>query len=240
MLFQFFLAVISLISGIIASIAGLGIGSLVTPLLSLKIGIGLAVAAVSIMHFFGTFLRLFFWKEYINKKVLLTFGITSATGGLLGALLHNVLFSNVLTIVFGYLLLLTGIMGFTNLADRLRFKGPVAWFVGAISGFFGGLVGNQGGVRSAALFGFELGQKEFVATATGIAIMVDIVRMPVYIATQGAELFSIWQLILVGTIFVLIGTFLGGWFLNKIPEKLFKKIVCVIIFFIGLFVLIHG
>jgi uncharacterized protein len=238
MLFELSLSIVSLFSGVVASLSGFGIGSLITPLLGLKTGISVAVGAVSIIHFFGTLLRFIIWRKYINKKVLFTFGLTSAFGGLLGALLHNILFSSVLTIIFGCLLLFTGVMGFTGLADKFRLKGAIAWIAGGVSGLFGGLVGNQGGVRSAALFGFELNQKEFVATATGIALMVDIARMPVYIATQSSELLSIWPLILLGTIFAMIGTFIGSWLLNKIPEKLFKKIVCVIIFFIGIFVLI--
>jgi hypothetical protein len=51
---------------------------------------------------------------------------------------------------------------------------------GAVSGAFGGLVGNQGGIRSAALMGFEIDKQGFVATATAIALVVDIFRMPVY------------------------------------------------------------
>jgi len=239
MLFKLFFALVSAISGVIASISGFGIGSFITPLLSVKIGIGIAVGAVSIVHFFGTFLRFFFWRKYINKKVLLTFGLMSAASGLLGALLHNTLINTVLTIIFALLLIFSGLTGFTGLADKFRLKGKAAWAAGGLSGFFGGLVGNQGGIRAAALFGFRLTQKEFIATATGIALMVDIVRMPVYVVAQKEELLAIWQFILIGIIFVLIGTFIGSWLLNKIPEKFFKKIVCAIIFFIGIFVLIH-
>ena len=110
---------------------------------------------------------------------------------------------------------------------------------GALSGFFGGLVGNQGGIRSASMLGFHLSPKEFVATATGIALMVDVARMPVYIATQGKEIAAIWQYILIATIGVFIGTMVGGEILRRIPEKIFKKAVAVIILVIGIFVLVY-
>ena len=40
--------------------------------------------------------------------------------------------------------------------------GWVAWLAGALSGLLGGLVGNQGGIRSAALLGFNLSKANFV------------------------------------------------------------------------------
>lgn len=237
--FQIILGIVSIISGGVASLAGFGIGSLVTPLVALKTGTGIAVAGVSIAHFFGTLLRFFMWRKHINKQILLSFGITSAAGGLIGALVHNIVYNVVLTIIFGCLLVFAGVMGLTGLSDKLRFSGIFAWIAGGISGLFGGLVGNQGGIRSASMLGFKLKQKEFVATATGIALMVDIARVPVYIAVQGRQIASIWQFILLATAGVLIGTIAGGWILRKIPEKVFKKTLAAIILLIGIFVLIH-
>ena len=121
----------------------------------------------------------------------------------------------------------------------MRFKGAVAWLMGGLSGFFGGLVGNQGGIRSAAMFGFDLKGKEFVATATGIALGVDIARTPVYFITQYKELQQVWFYIIIISVGVLIGTEIGVWALGKIPEALFKRVVSGIILLIGIFVLVH-
>ena len=92
----------------------------------------------------------------------------SAAGGLTGALLHAYADSPALTIVFGVLLIFTGVMGLTGLYERLRFKGWVAWVAGAVSGMLGGMVGNQGGIRSAAMLGFDVPRHAFVATATAV------------------------------------------------------------------------
>ncbi len=240
MIFQLLVGLVAAIAGGIATISGFGIGSLLTPLLAFKVGTGIAIAGVSMAHFFGTLLRFILWRKHVNKQLLLSFGLTSAVGGLIGALLHNVLFNTILTIIFGLLLLFAGIMGLTGLSEKLRFRGAAAWIAGVLSGFFGGLVGNQGGIRSASMLGFKLNQKEFVATATAIALMVDVARMPVYISFQGKQLLDIWELILIATIGVFIGTIAGSWVLIKIPEKLFKKVISAIILLIGIFVLIHG
>jgi uncharacterized membrane protein YfcA len=237
-----FVLILFLVSGLaaaVASLAGFGIGSLLTPLLALKCGMSIAVAGVSIAHFLGTALRFWKWKAYINKKVLLSFGLTSALGGLAGALFHNIFQNVILTIIFGCLLVFAGIMGLSGLSEKMRFEGPWAWAAGALSGLFGGLVGNQGGIRSAAMLGFELNRKEFVATATGIALAVDIARTPVYLFMQAKEILSIWPWILIASIGVLVGTEAGIWMLGRIPETIFKKIVSGIILLIGVFVLIH-
>ncbi len=239
MVFQILLAAVAGISGSIATIAGFGIGSLLTPLLALKVGTGIAVAGISIAHFFGTSLRFIFLRKKVNKRVLLSFGLTSAAGGLVGALLHNTLYNSALTIIFGCLLVFAGVMGLLGLSEKLRFSGGATWIAGGLSGLFGGLVGNQGGIRSSALLGFELKQQEFVATATAIALMVDAARVPVYLVAQGSQIADIWQLVAVATVGVILGTLAGEKILGKIPEQFFKKVVSAIILLIGIFVLAH-
>lgn len=90
------------------------------------------------------------------------------------------------------------------------------------------------------MLGFKLEKKEFVATATGIALMVDVVRIPVYIITQGEEMLSIWKWILIASIGVLVGTAAGTYMLRKIPEKIFKKSVASIVILVGIFMLIYN
>jgi len=89
------------------------------------------------------------------------------------------------------------------------------------------------------MFGFDLKGKEFIATATGIALAVDCARMPVYFCIQYKDILSIWPLIALASAGVLIGTEIGVWTLGKIPEVLFKKIISGLILFIAVFVLIH-
>jgi uncharacterized membrane protein YfcA len=239
MTFQIMLAIVAVTAGAVASLAGFGIGSLLTPLMTIETGISIAVAGVSIAHFFGTALRFFLLRKFLNKRILLSFGLTSAAGGLAGALLHNLAQSVILTVIFGCLLILAGMLGLTGLSEKLRFKGIVAWIAGGISGLFGGLVGNQGGIRSAALLGFKLEKDEFVATATGIALLVDVARVPVYIGFQGAQIASIWQLILIATMGVIVGTIGGRRLLEKLPENIFKKTLASIILLVGVLIIIR-
>ena len=184
--------VVAVLAGGIAAVTGFGIGSLLTPVLALQADTRLAVAAVSVPHVIGTAVRFWLLSGDVDRRVLWNFGLTSAAGGLTGALLHGWASNRWLTIVFGLLLLFASASEVTGIARRMRFRGHVAWVAGAASGLLGGLVGNQGGLRSAALLGFDLSKKSFVATATAVGLFVDGARMPVYLATQYREMSAIW------------------------------------------------
>jgi uncharacterized protein len=239
-MFALIIAVGSILAGAIASIVGFGIGSVLTPLFAVRVGTQLAVAAVSIPHLFATALRFWRLRAHVNRRVLVSFGITSAAGGLVGALLHSYASNRSLAIVFGVLLLFAGSSELTGLARHMRFGGPVAWLAGAISGVFGGLVGNQGGIRSAALLGFDLDRQAFVATATAIGLVVDGARMPVYFATQTAAIARVWPLVLLATVGTLAGTLLGVRTLRRIPETGFRRVVAILLLLLGTYMLLRG
>src|SRR5438094_2411977 len=97
-------AIVGVVAGGIAAVAGFGIGSLLTPLLALQVGTKLAVAAVSLPHLAGTALRFWLLRKDIDRRILWSFGLTSAAGGLIGALLHARIQSPALTLVFAALL----------------------------------------------------------------------------------------------------------------------------------------
>jgi uncharacterized membrane protein YfcA len=240
MTFEVVTALVALLAGGIASIAGFGIGSLLTPLLAQELGMKSAVAAVSVPHLFGTTLRLWMLRKSVDRRVLLSFGMTSAAGGLAGALLQAYTVNRHLNLLLAVLLILAGGMGVFGLSERIRFGRIGAWTAGAISGALGGLVGNQGGIRSAAMLGFDVPRDAFVATATAIALMVDGARMPVYLYTQANAMERAWGLIALSTAGVLIGTALGELVLRRIPEAAFKRTVSGIILALGLALLFKG
>jgi uncharacterized membrane protein YfcA len=224
-------------AGAIASVAGFGIGSVLTPLLSIELGTRLAVAAVSIPHVAGTALRFWILRRRIDARVFLSFGVTSAAGGLAGALLHNQSSNRALGLVFALLLLFAGAAELTGFMRRVRLGRPAAWVAGAASGFFGGLVGNQGGIRSAALLAFDVDKTAFVATATAIGLVVDGARMPVYLASDGAAMARVWPLIACATIGVVAGTLAGARLLARVPERHFRTTIAVLLLALGVWML---
>ena len=231
--------VAALIAGAIASIAGFGIGSILTPLLAVFLGTKAAVAVVSLPNLLATALRFSLIRQHLDRRVLLTFGVTSGIGGLAGALLHVWLHSRALGYILAALLLFAGLTGVTGIASRMRFGTTTGWIAGALSGIFGGLVGNQGGIRSAALLGFDIRKEAFVATATAIALLVDGFRMPVYAVAQWSDLRGSWEFMLIASIGVIAGTLIGQPVLKRIPPPAFRTIVSLIILALGVWMLVH-
>lgn len=239
-MFELALFVVSILAGSVAAVAGFGIGSLLTPLLATQVPLKLAVAAVSIPHLLATALRFWLLRAHVDRKLLWSFGVFSAVGGLLGALAHRWASSPVLTIVFGAALLLAGGSELTGAARKVELRGAAAWVAGAISGVLGGMVGNQGGIRSAALLGFHTTRVTFVATATAIALLVDAARMPVYLWLQGAALVQLAWPIGIACAGCVAGTFWGRRLLERIPERVFRKFVASLILLLGVYMLAAG
>jgi uncharacterized membrane protein YfcA len=234
------LAAGAIVAGAIAAVTGFGIGSLLTPILAVKTGTKLAVAAVAIPHAVGTAQRFWILRRHVERRVLWGFGIASAVGGLTGALLHTWISGRALAIVFGALLLLAGVSELTGWITRVRWGRRAAWLAGALSGVLGGLAGNQGSIRSASMLGFEVPKESFVATATAIGLFVDGARLPVYLATQGREIASLWPLLLVATVGVVFGTVLGTRILSRIPQRVFRRIVAVLLLLLGVYMIVAG
>lgn len=227
------LGLLAMLAGAVAALAGFGIGSLLTPALSVSVGTKVAVALIAVPHVIATAARLWVLRASIDRRVLVTFGLASAGGGLLGALLHTALASPLLNGVLGALLILAGTSEITGLGQRFRFPGISATVAGALSGVFGGLVGNQGGIRSAALLRFDLPREGLVATATATALLVDAARLPVYVVTTGADMLREWPTVVLLTIGVLIGTFIGAPILRRVPEPVFRRLLALLLIAVG-------
>lgn len=237
MTFVTLLAVVSVAAGAIASVAGFGIGTVLTPVFALRVDMRLAVAAVAIPHLAATSLRLWMMREHVDGRLVRTFGVMSAAGGLTGALLQQRLRGPGLVMVFGGLLVFAGATGLTGVMERVRLGRTAAWIAGLLSGVFGGLVGNQGGIRSAALLGFDVHPAAFVASATAAALMVDLARMPVYVALEADRLAALAGPIAVAAAGAIAGTIGGGRILRRVPPPIFKRVVSALVLGLGVYML---
>lgn len=226
--------------GAVAAVTGFGIGSLVTPALAWQLDARLAVAAVSIPHVIGTAFRFWLLGGRVDSRVLWSFGVMSAAGGLAGALLQAEASTPALLVIFGSLLLFSASAELTGFGRRMRFGGVLAWLAGALSGLLGGLVGNQGGIRSAALLGVELPKQAFVATATAVGLMVDAARVPVYVWNLGGRIAGVGYWVGLATAGVLIGTVIGNRALARLPERSFRRIVAILLGALGAAMLLRG
>jgi uncharacterized membrane protein YfcA len=233
-------ALAAVLAGALASVTGFGIGSLLTPVLALRVDTRVAVAVVSIPHLAGTALRFWMLKGHVDRSVFWRFGLMSAAGGLVGALLHTRASAPALTILFGGLLLFVALSELRGWSRRMRLTGAAAWAAGVTSGLLGGLVGNQGGIRSAALLGFDLKRDSTIATATAVGLVVDAARMPVYFALYRDDMAHLIEPIVVATLAVLAGTVAGRHLLSRIPEAWFRRILACVLAALGALMVLRG
>lgn len=229
--------IVAVVSGATASLVGFGIGSLLTPLIALRYGMPTAVAFVAVPHAAATALRCWRLRAAIDRSVLVRFGILSAVGGLGGALAYAQVGSSTLTSVLGGLLLLTAIAQLTRLAARWRPQGALVGALGLASGFFGGIAGNQGGLRAAALSAFNLTPMAFVATSTATGLLVDAARAPVYLWRAGASLLELWIPLVIATAGVLAGTIAGERVLPGLSRETYARVLAAAIGALGVWLI---
>lgn len=236
-LFLAILLAVGIFSGATAAVIGFGIGSLLTPLLLTRLEPHVAISVVALPHLVATAIRFVHHRKWVDRAVLLRFGLPSAIGGFLGALLQGTFRSNALVLVLAILLILTGIANLTRGFGGWRPNSIVAAVLGLFSGISGGLVGNQGGLRAAGLTAFTLEPRAYLATATAVALLIDAARTPVYLARGAGALLELAAPIAVATAGCVIGTILGERIFFRIPADRYRKLVGSTVIALGLWLL---
>lgn len=98
-----------------------------------------------------------------------------------------------------------------------------------MSGFFGGLSGNQGALRSAFLIKSGLTRESFIATGVVLAVIVDIARLTVYGSSILSKVLTMESALLLPVLIAVLCAFLGSVLGKKILHKITLDIVRVIV-----------
>jgi uncharacterized membrane protein YfcA len=176
--------------------SGFGLGTLLTPVFALFFPLPLAIAGTAVVHLANNVFKLGLLVKHANWRVVWRFGLPAMAAAVLGALLLAWIgeMPTWLTWSLGErrfeitpLKALIGLLicSFAALEMSSRFARvalPPRWLPvgGVLSGFFGGLSGNQGALRSAFLIKLGLPKRAFVATGGVIAVIIDASRIGVY------------------------------------------------------------
>jgi uncharacterized membrane protein YfcA len=90
------------------------------------------------------------------------------------------------------------------------------------------------------MLGFDVPKEAFVATATAVAIFVDVARLPVYLASDWRSMLAVWPFVLIATVGAVVGTALGTRVLGHLPQSLFRRVVAVLLLLLGMAMLVAG
>jgi uncharacterized protein len=248
------IAVISFTAFVVAILtffSGFGLGTILTPVFMLFFPVELAIALTGVVHFFNNIFKLFLVGRNANREVLLRFGIPAVLAAILGSwvLLHitdlQPLFSYdafgrhfevyPVKFIISLLLIIFAGMDLIPYFGTLQFGKDKLPLGGALSGFFGGLSGNQGALRSAFLIKAGLSKEAFVGTAVVVSTFVDFTRLSIYatgFATSG--LTDNLPLVISATLAAISGAWLGNKLLKKVTLRLLQVTVAVMLIIISL------
>ena len=110
---------------------------------------------------------------------------------------------------------------------------------GLLSGFFGGLSGHQGALRSAFLVRLQLNKESFVATGTAIACIVDIARMSVYALTfDFSHVKNNANVLIIAVAAAFLGAYIGNKLLKKTTFNFIKWVVTIFMILIALLMIL--
>jgi uncharacterized membrane protein YfcA len=234
--------------------SGFGLSTILVPVFAVFFPVPVAVAAAAVVHLLNNLFKLFLVGKFADKKVVIRFAVPAAFAAAAGAVLLTY-FATIPEIglyrIGGAihrvtpLKLLIGVLvvGF-SLAELPSFSGrsviPSRYLPlgGLLSGFFGGLSGNQGAFRSMFLIQTGLSKEAFIGTSVVASVIVDIARLFVYgmdfrmhdfAALKGAG-----GIVLIATLAAFTGAAAGNRLIGKVTYRSVRFVVAVMLVAVGL------
>ncbi|HXG01271.1 MAG TPA: TSUP family transporter [Bacteroidota bacterium] len=243
--------VVALLASGLTLFSGFGLGTLLLPAFLLFFPPQLAVAMTAIVHVLNNLFKLGLMGRHANFRVVVRFGLPAIVAAYAGAALlflvsaRQPLFTYTLLgassevtaikIVMGFLIAGFAAMEAMPFMRRFEFDPRYLPLGGLLSGFFGGLSGHQGALRSAFLIRAGLSKEAFVATGIVIACLVDLTRLGVYarhLAVAGLEKNAV--LLIAVTLSAFLGAFVGNRLVKKVTMKAVQSTVAAMLFLISL------
>ncbi|MCC5937768.1 MAG: sulfite exporter TauE/SafE family protein [Lunatimonas sp.] len=246
----FIISLTAFVVAILTFFSGFGLGTILTPVFMIFFPVDLAIALTGVVHLFNNIFKLFLVGRNADKQVLIRFGIPAIIAAFAGSwVLLNItdlepLFSyemfgrtflvEPVKFIISVLLIIFASMDLIPYFQNLQFGKEKLPIGGALSGFFGGLSGNQGALRSAFLIKAGLSKEAFIGTAVVVSTFVDFTRLSVY-ATRfvRTDLSDNLTLVVIATLSAIAGAYLGNKLLKKVTLKFLQVTVAIMLILIS-------
>ncbi len=226
-------------TAILTFFSGFGLGTLLLPVFALFFPVKTAIAATAVVHLANNLFKGALIGRQADFRITLKFTFPAVIFAFLGAVLLNA-FSDFppltrytlageeiaimpVKLVIG---LLIGVFALFELVPKLReFSFPEKYvpFGGALSGFFGGLSGHQGALRTMFLIRLGMEKEAYVGTVVLSAIIIDITRLATY--DLGPVFSQEPVLVVSGCVAALAGSLIGRKALKKVSMHFIENLV---------------
>lgn len=240
------ISIAAFLVAILTFFSGFGLGTIMTPVFMIFFPADLAIALTGVVHFFNNIFKLILVGAKADKQVLWRFGAPAVIMALIGAWLMlqitelNPLFTYQafgktidvypMKFIVAVLLIVFACIELIPYFNKLQFHKNKLPIGGAMSGFFGGLTGNQGALRSAFLMRAGLSKEAFIGTAVVVSTFVDFTRLGVYATRfQTSGLADNLQLVSVATIAGIAGAYVGNRLLKKVTLRFIQVTVAIML-----------
>lgn len=245
------ISIAAFLVAILTFFSGFGLGTILTPVFMIFFPVELAIALTGVVHFFNNIYKLLLVGRNADKSVLIRFGIPAVIAAFIGSyILINIsdlqpLFSyqafgkqlDVFPVKFiiSILLIIFAAIDLIPYFSKLQFSRNKLPIGGALSGFFGGLSGNQGALRSAFLIKAGLTKEAFIGTAVVVSTFVDFTRLSVY-ATRFSQsgLMDNLTVVLCATLSGIAGAYFGNKLLKKVTLRFLQVTVAIMLIVISI------
>jgi uncharacterized membrane protein YfcA len=232
-------------ASVLTFFSGFGLGTILLPVFSLFFPVESAILLTAIVHLLNNVLKFGLMWGRVDWNVILRFGVPAILGALLGVEVlqrlgdlneWNIMGRSVdpLGLIIGLLIILFALQELFSLKSKWSFSRK--WLVpgGILSGFFGGLSGHQGALRSMFLLHSGLSKEAYIASGIAIALLVDLTRIPLYLR-QGSwnVVESNATLLTAAVLSAMLGAILGRQLLKKVTYDTIQWIVGILLMVLG-------
>ena len=225
---------ITLVAAALTVPAGFGLATMLTPVVLFWLPPHEAIAVVAIIHGAHNAWKLKLLRLSVDFGAVKRYGWALVVGAVIGALLHSYIPSDPLLLVVGLALVILPILSATERWTNFRLPESEDRIGGFGSGFFGGLTGHQGALRAMFLQKRLPDKVSYAATASVLALAVDITRIPIYIIFEGSAILDEYVLILALVISAVVGVNLGKVWLTKWKQSRIRAGILIAIVASGL------
>lgn len=249
------LAAAALGVAILTLYSGFGLGTLLLPVLLFFYPPEVAVAATAVVHLLNNLLKVALVGRFADRKILWRFALPAIPAAFVGAWLLHLLAGGEavarytvgsrdmsvtpIGLVVGALIVLFAVLDLAGVLKKRALPPRLLPLGGLMSGFFGGLSGHQGALRSLVLVRLGLDKTGYIGTAVSASTLVDLTRLAVY----GTAWIGSWDaiattyslrplLIAVGAAF--LGTFIGLRLLGKVTLAGLHRLIGILLLVAGL------
>lgn len=230
---SFLFLVLAVIAEIVGTIGGFGSSVFFVPLANFFFDFQTVLGLTALFHVFSNISKITLFRKGLDKKLLLSIGVPSVVFVIIGGVLTQFLDNKILEIVLAVFLIAFSLLFLIKKELVVKPTSKSTFIGGSLSGFTAGLLGTGGAIRGITMAAFNLEKNIFIATSAAIDFAIDFTRTIVYFFNGYIKkdiLIYIPFLILISW----VGTYIGKYILQYIPQEKFKQIALGLILFIGI------